>query len=120
MLSRIKLFNFRFVDEIKNSSILAAFEKSRLIIQAFNDQKKGMIIIQSSTIQRINQRLILILTAIIEHELYLWNIFQIYVQSITSLTRKFYIRFSIEFELEPDHVLKMIKSLYEVFEADVH
>ena len=40
VFSKIKLFNFRFVDEIKNSSISAAFEKSRLMIQIFNDQKK--------------------------------------------------------------------------------
>ena len=40
MFSEIKLFNFCFVDEIKNSKISTAFEKSRLIIQIFNDQKK--------------------------------------------------------------------------------
>ena len=41
VLSRIKLFNFCFVDEIKNSSISIAFEKSRLMIQAFNDKKNN-------------------------------------------------------------------------------
>ena len=40
VFSEIKLFNFRFVDEIKNSKILIAFEKFRLMIQIFNDQKK--------------------------------------------------------------------------------
>ena len=119
MLSKIKLFNFRFVDEIKNFEISTAFEKFRLMIQTFNDQKK-MIIIQSFTIQRMNQRLILILIAIIGHELYFRNIFQAYVQSIISLIKKFYIRSSIELELKIDHVFKIIKSLYEVFEADIH
>ena len=75
---------------------------------------------QSSTIQRISQRLILILTAIIEHELYFRNIFQAYVQSIISLIKEFYIYFSIELELKLDHVFKMIKSLYKIFEIDVH
>ena len=79
-----------------------------------------MIIIQSFTIQRMNQRLILILIAIIDHELYFRNIFQTYVQSIISLIKKFYIRFSTEFELKIDYVFKMIKSLYEVFEIDIH
>ena len=120
VFSRIKLFNSRFVDEIKNSSTSAAFEKSRLMIQAFNDQKKGMIITQSSIIQRMSQRLILALTAFIKHKLYLRNIFQAYVQSAISLIKKFYICFSIELELEFDHVLKMIKLLYEIFEIDVH
>ena len=119
MFSEIKLFNFRFVDEIKNLKISIAFEKFRLMIQIFNDQKK-MIIIQLLTIQRMNQRLILILIAIIDHELYFRNIFQAYVQSVISLIRKFYIRFSIKFELKINHVFKMIKSLYEIFEIDVH
>ena len=41
VFTEIRLFNFCFVDEIKNSSISATFEKSRLMIQAFNDQKKN-------------------------------------------------------------------------------
>ena len=41
MFSEIKLFNFRFVDKIKNSKISTAFEKFRLMIQIFNDQKKN-------------------------------------------------------------------------------
>ena len=40
VFSEIKLFNFRFVDEIKNLEISTAFEKFRLMIQTFNDQKK--------------------------------------------------------------------------------
>ena len=40
VFSEIKLFNFRFVDEIKNPKTSAAFEKSRLMIQTFNDRKK--------------------------------------------------------------------------------
>lgn len=76
--------------------------------------------IQSFTIQQMNQRLILILIAIIDHELYFRNIFQIYVQSIISLIKKFYIRFSIKFELKINHVFKIIKSLYEIFEINVH
>ena len=75
---------------------------------------------QSFTIQRINQRLILILTAIINHELYFRNISQAYVQSVILLIKKFYIRPLIEFELRFNHVLKMIKSLYGVLEVDVH
>ena len=76
--------------------------------------------IQLFTIQRMSQRLILILIAIIDHELYFQNIFQTYVQSIISLIKKFYICFSTEFELKIDHVFKIIKSLYEIFEIDVH
>ena len=78
-----------------------------------------MIMIQSFTIQRINQRLILILIVIIDYELYFQNIFQAYVQSVISLIKKFYIRLLTELELKINHVFKMIKSLYEIFEIDV-
>lgn len=42
VFSKIKLFNFRFVDKIKNFKISIAFEKFRLIIQIFNNQKKKL------------------------------------------------------------------------------
>ena len=116
----VRLFNSRFVDEIKNPGTSAAFEKSRLVVQAFNDRGKEMIMTQSSTIQRMNQRLILTLTAITGHELYLRDISQAYVQSATPLTREFYIRPPVELGLGPDHVLKMIKPLYEIPEAGAH
>ena len=120
VFSEIKLFNFRFVDEIKNLEISVAFKKFRLMVQTFNDQKKKMIMTQSFTIQRMNQRLILILAAIIGHELYFRDIFQAYVQSVISLIKEFYIRPSTELELKIDHVFKMIKSLYEVPETGAH
>ncbi len=43
--SNIRIFNSRFVDEVKNSDTEKAFEKFRLVIQAFNDQKKILILI---------------------------------------------------------------------------
>jgi hypothetical protein len=33
----VRIFNSRFVDEIKNEGTDKAFEKSRLVVQAFND-----------------------------------------------------------------------------------
>jgi hypothetical protein len=62
--SNIRIFNSRFVDEVKNSDTEKAFEKFRLVIQTFNDQNKILVLIQSSIIQRISQRLIICLTAI--------------------------------------------------------
>jgi hypothetical protein len=46
----VRIFNFRFVDEIKHFDIDKAFEKSRFVMQTFNDQNKNLILIQSSTI----------------------------------------------------------------------
>ena len=46
-----RIFNSRFVDEIKNSGTNDAYEKSRLVIQAYDDQNKSLILTQSPTIQ---------------------------------------------------------------------
>jgi hypothetical protein len=48
----VRIFNFRFVDEIKHSRTSNAYEKFRLIIQTYNDQDKTLIFTQSFTIQR--------------------------------------------------------------------
>ncbi len=39
----VRLFSFRFVDEIKHSEIEKAFEKFKLMIQTFNDQNKILV-----------------------------------------------------------------------------
>jgi hypothetical protein len=82
--SGTRLFNSRFVDEVKNAGTDAAFEKSRLVVQAYNDEEKKLVLTQSPTIQRVSQRLILILTAMKINDnnnvhLYLRDISQAYV-----------------------------------------
>lgn len=54
-----RFFNSRFVGEIKHEGTERAFEKSRLVVQAYNDQGKSIVLTQSPTIQRLSQRLIL-------------------------------------------------------------
>lgn len=49
-----RVFNPRFVNEIKNADIEKAFEKSRIVIQVYNDFTKDQILIQLSTIQQIS------------------------------------------------------------------
>ena len=51
----IRIFNSRFVDEIKNAGMATAFEKSRLVVQAYNDHGKEMVLTQAPTIQRMSQ-----------------------------------------------------------------
>jgi hypothetical protein len=46
----VRIFNSRFVDEIKNPGTDKAFEKSRLVVQAYNDLEKGIVLTQSPTI----------------------------------------------------------------------
>lgn len=84
-----RIFNSRFVDKIKNVGTATAFEKSRLIVQAYNDHGKEMILTQSPTIQQMSQRLILALSASIPHyDLYLRDILQAYVQPLLLLLGK--------------------------------
>ena len=94
-----RIFKARFVDEIKNTRTDKAFEKSRLVVQAYNDDKKSLVLIQSPTIQRVNQRIILTITPIMatnQISLNIRDISQAYVQSATLLNRVFYVRPPIE------------------------
>lgn len=52
-----RVFNPRFVDEIKNAGTDKAFEKSCLVVQAYNYLNKDLVLTQSPTIQRAGQRL---------------------------------------------------------------
>jgi hypothetical protein len=123
--TNVRIFSFRFVNEIKHSDTEKAFEKFRLMIQAFNDQNKILMLTQSSIIQRISQRLIICLAAsLLQTKLYLRNITQIYVQFRFNLNRDFYVQSSLELiklmKIFSDCILKMIKLLYDVSKADNH
>ena len=118
-----RIFNSRFVDEIKNSGTNKAFEKSRLVVQAYNDHGKDLVLTQSPTIQRVSQRLILALTAMLKGngmDLYLRDITQAYTQSTTLLSRDFFVRPPPELGLEEHQILKVIKPLYGIPEAGNH
>jgi len=116
-----RLFGSRFVDEIKNWGTDKAFEKSRLVIQAYNDIGKKEVLTQSPTIQRASQRLILCLATLIDNtDLYLRDISQAYVQSTTSLNRDFYVKPPQELKLQKGSILKVVKPLYGIPEAGNH
>lgn len=116
-----RIFNSRFVDKVKNIGTAAVYEKSRLVVQAYNDHEKETILTQAPTIQRMSQRLILALAAIHPHlNLFLRDITQAYVQSATALNREFFVRPPIELGLPNTIVLKVIKPLYGVPEAGAH
>ena len=120
-----RIFNARFVDEIKNADIEKTFEKSRFVMQTYNDQIKNFVLTQSPTIQRVSQRLIICLANIFSNsKLYFRNVIQIYVQFNTTLNRDFYIKPSTELatilEAAENCVFKMMKFLYEMSEADNH
>lgn len=43
IFNKIRIFNFCFVNKNKNERILIAFEKSRLIVETYNNHKKRKI-----------------------------------------------------------------------------
>ena len=55
-----------------------------------------------------------------QYNLYLQDISQAYVQSITYLNKKFFVRSYEELRLPSDAILKIIKPFYGVFEAENH
>ncbi|KAI0995299.1 hypothetical protein K3495_g12883 [Podosphaera aphanis] len=111
-----RIFRSRFVDEIKNPGTEKAIEKSRMVVQAYNDRGKDCVLTQSPIIQRVNQRIILALASMLPFDLYLRDITQAYVQSNTELNRNFYIWPPIELA-EKGTILKVVKPLYGVPEA---
>ncbi|KAI1006736.1 hypothetical protein K3495_g1488 [Podosphaera aphanis] len=86
----LRIFNSRLVNEIKGKATKSPYEKSRLLVQVYDDQGKEAILTQSPTIQRVSQRLIIALApslAKIGYNLYLRDITQAYIQSTTLLKR---------------------------------
>ncbi len=82
VLRDVRIFNFRFVNEIKHSDIADVYGKFRLMIQVYNDHDKTLMFISSLVIQRMSQWIILVITACIFHcHFYLRDITQTYVQS---------------------------------------
>ncbi len=117
----VRIFNFRFVDEIKHSDISQTYEKFKLMIQIYNDHEKILMLTQAFIIQRMSQRIILVITASMNDcHLYLKDITQTYSQSKSLLNRMFFIRSSFDLNLFDDVILRIIKSLYDVSEAKTH
>ena len=121
-----RVFGSRFVDEIKNPGTDKAYEKSRLVIQAYNDQKKDLVLTKSPTVQRVSQKIILALVATLKGDkekplsLYLRDISQAYVQLRTPLVRDFYARLPPKLGLPAETILKVVCPLYGVPEAGNH
>ncbi len=122
VLKNVRIFNSRFVNEIKHSDISQAYEKSRLVVQTYNDHEKTLMLTQAFTIQRMSQRIILVIAANINenHHLYLKNLTQTYIQSKSFLNRMFFICSLLDLNSFDDVILRIIKFLYDVFEIETH
>lgn len=121
----IRIFKSRMVNEIKGKATNAPFEKSRLVIQGYNDDGKEVILTQSPTIQRASQRIIMALAPSLIKDgmaMHLRDITQAYTQSETQLNRLILAQLpeQIRNEHPEDTVMRILKPLYGIAEAGTH
>ena len=125
-----RIFGLRFVDEIKDV-MENPYEKSRLVVKAFNDIEKKNILTQSPTIQRVSQRIIICIGASLicnlsnthpkkTFDLFLRDVTQAYTQSKTSLNRNVFARPPKEMIVKKGHILKINGPLYGIPESGRH
>ncbi|KAI0999081.1 hypothetical protein K3495_g9115 [Podosphaera aphanis] len=120
-----RIFNARMVDAVKYNDS-TPYEKSRLVIQAFNDFGKSKVLTQSPTIQRNSQRLVMSLAPSLflnkNFKIMLRDITQAYIQSSTNLNRRFLARSprQIAHLFPPGAILLMMKPLYGIPESGNH
>jgi hypothetical protein len=68
-----RIFKSRIVNKVKGKTTDQPYEKSRLVIQGYNNSDKALILTQSPTIQRASQRLIIALApSLIPKGMMLW------------------------------------------------
>lgn len=123
-----EVFNSRLVREVKDKQTATPYEKSRLVIQAWNDPGKKEILTQSPTIQRASQRLIaMIAPAIIslpslQCGLWLRDVSQAYTQSFTNLVRRIvaWLPKEIRHLYPEDYCMLILRPLYGIPEAGTH
>lgn len=119
-----RLFKARMVREIKGKTE-KPYEKSRLVIQGYNDAGKADILTQSPTIQRVSQRLIVALAPALMGTgmtVELRDVTQAYPQSKSELARTILARLPKELEARypPGTIMRIIRPLYGIAEAGVH
>lgn len=125
-MGKERIFNARLVHNVKDKHTAAPFEKTRMVVQAFNDKGKAQILCQSPTIQKVSQRLILALGPSLAPQILLWlrDISQAYTQSKSRLNRLVIIRPPPEVRkilgMADDEVLICLKPLYGIPEAGTH
>ncbi|EED15826.1 conserved hypothetical protein [Talaromyces stipitatus ATCC 10500] len=123
-LRAVRIFNSRLVNEIKGKNE-EPYEKSRLVIQGYNDAGKTGILTQAPTIQRASQRLIVSLIAtliLMGMVVDLRDITQAYTQSKSKLQRLIVANLPAEMrdKYPPDSLLLVEGALYGIPEAGVH
>lgn len=111
---RLRIFGSRFVDSIKNEGPSDAFEKSRLIVQGFND--KSEVLTHSPTVQRASQPLQFAVHACDSNlNIILGDVDQAYTQAKDVLQRPIFINPPAQLVF-----FKVMRPLYGILEAGIY
>ena len=119
-----RIFNSRLVNEIKNKEGLP-YEKSRLVVQGYNDMGKTSILTQAPTIQRSSQRLLIsLIPTLMQFGLVveIRDITQAYIQSHTKLRRVIISELPLQMrdKYPAGSLLRLIKPLYGIAKARIY
>ena len=115
-----RVYGSRFVDEIKNAGQPNAYEKSRLVIQAFGYKDHGLMTYAPTT-QRASQRLLLAICAMdTSLQFFTRDISQAYVQAATKVEREIFVRPPAEMNLGQQCLLRVERPLYGLPESGLH
>lgn len=119
--SKSRIYGCRFVDNVKKNGKGEEYNRSRLVAQNFRDKEALNIMTKSPTVSRLGQR-IAVATATLfpEHQSYIRDVSQAYVQSETVLNRALYLKPPEEMQLPDDKLLLVKKSLYGISESGLH
>ncbi|XMA19477.1 hypothetical protein WAI453_012268 [Rhynchosporium graminicola] len=116
-----RVFNAKFIDQTKFEGTQKAYEKSRLVVQAYNDSGKNQVLTTSPTIQRVSQRLLLVYAVMHpEFKVYSRDITQAYTQSTSHLIRDFFVRPPKEILAWLHWFLRCVGPMYGVPESANH
>lgn len=114
-----RLFGTRFVDIVKHPGTPQAYEKSRLVVQGYNDDADGLLT-HSPTVQRSSQRLLLALApSFPDWTIASRDVKQAYTQSKQPLSRPIFVKPPKEFGLTSETILKVQCPLYGIPEAGI-
>lgn len=116
----LRVYRSRFDDRIKHEGKPEAFQKSRLLDQAYIDNDHGFLT-HTPTVQRVSQLLLLSLCAIDNRFTFITrDVSQAYVQLETMTRHKFYVRAPNVLNLPSDTLLRVERPLYAIPEAGLH
>lgn len=115
-----RVYGCRFVYEVKQAGTPSAYAKSRMVVQAFNDNKHG-VMTGAPTVQRGSQHLALALIPIDDNiYVFLRDVDQAYTQAKSAIRRAIFIRPPLILNIPPGYLLRVDRPLYGLPESGMH